>query len=279
MDYEIKLLHFDDNGFSLQQVADLQHIVYADRGGGPNAERLKFWYLDNPMGPAVSFNAFAGDQLVAHYACVPVKMLIDGKISSGLMDMATVTHPDHRGKGLFKTLASTTFDHVKQMGYEFVVGVANANSFPGYMKYFPFTFVGQLDVKWGWGDIILPEKTFSGYWDADALKWRFSKQAYTRWNNAVYGPYENYPIIKTYMGNFSSELLNNTDIHTDKQCAKPLNLYVGMGADLSKGHYFDFPKFVKHSPFNLIFLDLTDGKLPQVNNNNIIYQLIDFDAA
>jgi hypothetical protein len=43
--------------------------------------------------------------------------------------------------------------------------------------------------------------------------------------------------------------------------------------------YWNVPRFIKHSPFNLVFRDLTDGKLPVMTKENVFYQLIDFDVA
>ncbi len=279
MDYSIKQLHFDDEGLSLQKVADLQNKVYADRGGTYTPENFAFWYLKNPVGKVISFNAFYCDELVAHYACIPIMMSINGRISTGLLDMATVTHPNHRGKGLFKTLAQATYSFAKDKGFEFVVGVANGNSFPGYMKYFDFTFISQLDVKWGWGPVSIPSKAYSGFWTKESLNWRLGNHKYFVSKKYAYGKYGNYPLIKTLMGVFSEEQLVSLSVKGGAKKMRPLNLYVGIGADLSQGHYFNFPKFVKHSPFNLIFMDLTGGKLPPVNKDNIVYQLIDFDVA
>lgn len=278
MDYEIKLVNFDSEE-SLQPIIDLQNIVYT--GHSFSSEGFKFWYIDNPMGKVISFNAFYGDALVAHYACVPVKMRIEDRVVNGLLDMATVTHPDHRGKGLFKTLAKTTYEYAAKHGFEYVVGVANANSFPGYMKYFNFTFVAQLDVKWGWGTNIYKtsKKTFSGYWDEESLNWRLGRKKYSLYKNIAVGRYGNHIGIKTFMGGFDDDLFRKLKVNKSCNLLRPVNLYIGLGADLSKGHYFNVPKFIKHSPFNLIFLDLTDGKLPKVNKDNMFFQLIDFDVA
>lgn len=279
MGYEIRQLFFNDNGLSLKKVADLQNIVYADQGKKFTPQDLSFWYLENPMGKVISYNVFNDDDLVAHYACIPIKMNIENMVVSGLLDMATVTHPDHRGKGLFIKLAKTTYDQAKKQGFRFVIGVANANSFPGYMKYFNFTFISQLEVKWGWGEIDIPCKTFSGYWTKESLDWRLGKSIYSYTKEYGYGRYGKYPLIKTLMGKFTTELFNSTIVKKSNLFFRPFNLYIGLGADLSQGHYFKFPRFIKHSPFNLIFLDLTDGILPPINKENITYQLIDFDIA
>ena len=276
--YEIKQLLFDDGDISLQKVVDLQNIVYK---GSHVFEKWLFrqWYLNNPMGKVISFNAFYGEELVAHYACIPYKMEIEGRVVLGLLDMATVTHPNHRGKGLFKKLAKTTYDYAKEHNFEFVLGVANVNSFPGYMKYFPFTFVGQLEVKVGYGVNIQcdGQKTYRVHWNKDSFNWRlkcFDNHYYYK-KESLLGRYN--AMLQTYMGCFTNDFLETTDAPKESGSLKPL-IYVGMGAR-TKSLYVTIPKFIKHSPFNLIFLDLTDGKLPKITKDNIFFQLFDFDVA
>lgn len=278
MEYTIKQLLFDDGDISLNKVVSLQNIVYE----GKHTFSVKGfcqWYLNNPMGKVISFNAFYGEELVAHYACIPYKMKIEGRVATGLLDMATVTHPAHRGKGLFKKLAQTTYDYAKEQGFEFVLGVANANSFPGYMKYFPFSFVGQLDVKIGLGNRIEcdGEKIYKVYWDKSSFDWRLNtcKANYSRKKNAILGQYSSF--VQTFMGSYSDAFLNNTNAKDKRWGVRP-KLYVGMGARF-ESLFLRVPKFVKRSPFNLIFLDLTDGKLPPITKDNIFFQLFDFDVA
>ena len=278
MDYEIRQLHFDDGDISLQKVVDLQNIVYEGKHTF-RTDGFRQWYLNNPMGRVISFNAFWGNELVAHYACIPYKMEIEGRVVTGLFDMATVTHPDHRGKGLFKKLAQTTYDYAKANGFEFVLGVANANSFPGYMKYFPFTFIGQLEVKMGFGTRITTdgEKTYKVYWDKDSFNWRLKCDAanYIRMGQSLLGKYNS--LVQTYMGSYSEPFLLNTEAKNEKWGPRP-KLYVGLGAKFNS-LYLTVPKFIKRSPFNLIFLDLTEGKLPQITKDNTFFQLFDFDVA
>lgn len=285
MDYEIRQLFFDDGIASLQKIVDLQNIVYAGSNHEFSVAGFKYLYLDNPLGRVISFNAFQGNDLVAHYACIPMKMNIAGKLVLGLLDIATVTHPDHRGKGLFKMLAQKTFDHAKKSGFGFILGVANANSIHGYMKYFNFTLISKLTVKYGWGTNIRPasNKTYSVYWDEELLNWRLRKQEYAVHKTSIVGKTNFYKFrnvlgVKTFMGVFPEKLLSKLNLKKSNNFLRPLNLYVGLGADLKNGHYFGIPSFIKHSPFNLIFMDLT-GNLPPVTKDNIFFQLIDFDVA
>ena len=57
------------------------------------------------------------------------------------------------------------------------------------------------------------------------------------------------------------------------------NIYIGLGVNTNNGFYFNLPKFIKRSPFNLIFRDLTNGELPKLNPDNIFFTLLDYDVA
>lgn len=280
MDYQIEKVRTDDK--SLREIRELLNISF------PQATKFSLEYLteqyrDNPMGEIIGFNAWKDGQLAAHYVTMPIYMTILGEKVKGLLSLNTATHPKHRGKRLFSVLAKKTYDYAKENGFAFVIGVANANSIHGFIKNLGFTFVSKLDVKWGWGKIEeknKENKVFSMCWDKETLGWRLKdKQYYTR-KGMVFGKYNNLPMIKTLMGVLPKELLEESKIRNKgRSWLRPLNLYVGLGADLNKGHYYNFPKFVKHSPFNLIFLDLTDGQLPKITKENVFFQLLDFDVA
>lgn len=260
----------------LEQLVELQNIVYKDRGKSFNKEGFRHWYLENPFGNAISFNAFDGDKMVSHYVCITKKLIIGERVVDGILSMATVTHPEYRGRGLFKTLAKKTYDYAQSQGYEFVIGVANANSFPGFIKHFPFQFVAQLDVKIGFGYHLFKEKDilFSGYWNSEAIKWR-CRNNYKRHNSTIVGNYGK--LCKTLLGDFPNDILDSVNLPKDKISFKPV-LYVGLGAK-PKGLFINVPKFIKRSPFNLIFMDLTGGKLPKMTKDNVLFQLFDFDVA
>ena len=282
--YSIVRLDFT-NPVDMQRLVNLQNAVYAGKHVF-TSKGFKYWYIDNPNGHVVSFNAMAGDIMAAHYALVPVRMSIDGRISLGLLSMATVTHPNHRGKGLFKTLAKASYEYATQNGFEFVIGVANANSYPGFIKYFNFSDIGMLDVFFGFSSDIKPsgEKMFKMYWTEEALKWRLSKPNYSTDGKNVYGTkgvwkFREAPLVKTFLGKVDNKRLNKMKLSKVNKFLRPLNLYVGMGSNAREIGYFGVPKFIKHSPFHLIFLDLTGGRLPAINKDNIFFQLMDFDVA
>lgn len=283
-EYRMERLDFS-NPVDMQKLVDLQNAVYEGKHSFLDTT-FKHWYLDNPNGRVVSFNALCGDIIAAHYAIVPVKMEIKGRVTKGLLSMATVTHPLHRGKGLFKKLAKLSYDYAAENCYEFVIGVANANSYPGFIKYFDFQDVGMLDVLIGCNRNLQESapKIFKMSWDKDSIQWRLGNNKYTKDENAVYGTrpvwkFKKAPLVKTFMGLLPETLLGELNIKPANSRFRPLNLYVGMGSNARECGYRTVPKFIERSPFHLIFLDLTGGKLPKMTKDNVFFQLMDFDVA
>ena len=260
----------------LQQLVELQNEVYKERGHVFSPKGFKFWYVDNPEGPVISFNAFDNGKMVAHQSFVPEQMLVEGRPVRCLRSMAVVTHPDYRKRGLFSALTNQAVDEAHKQGYEFIYAITNENSFPAFIKYCGFSFVTRLNVKFGFGHHIVEdgEKTYKRFWPSETLQWRLSKRAYCLTGNSVLGKYSK---ATTYLGTLDKQMMSHVP-SLKKGSSLGIRLYVGLGASLPWS-YFDVPKFIKHSPFNVIFKDLTGGKLPPMTANNLFYQLMDYDVA
>lgn len=273
MEYKFKKVECDDH--SLQLISDILQQSFPKSKKFTTAY-LKWQYVDNPIGGIVGFNAFYGDCLAAHYVTMPITMVIFNREVKGLISLNTATHPDHRGKGLFTILAGKTYEYAKENGFEFVTGVANANSTHGFLKKLGFYLISPLDVKFGLGYNIYNDKKNDCYrnWSKEILNWRLSNPAirYSYNNKILFSPLG--PIgVKGMVGKVDVEI-----DYKYKFLFRPINLYVGLGADLSKGLYFKIPSFINHSPFNLIFKDLT-GNLPIIEKGDIFFQLLDFDVS
>jgi len=272
MDYQIKSVTVEDK--SLTEITQLLNLCFPKSVDIETKEYIKWEYEENPVGHVVGFNAYSGNVLAAHYATLPIFMVIDGKKRKGLLSLNTATHPDHRGKGLFVRLAKETYDHAKENGYEYVIGVANANSTHGFIKRLGFELICPLTFRVGFGLNIYSNKDFvyRRYWNEDLLSWRLKCPSYNYYNS-------NTTIVSPILCGAKKIVKLEANAKLGKLWLRPLNLYVGLGAELKNGFYFKLPKFIKHSPFNLIFHDLTGGQLPQITPDNIWFELIDFDVA
>ena len=274
MDYRIEQVKAD--AAALNEILQLMHLSFAGHSEKFSPEYLKWQYADNPVGQIVGFNAYKEDVLAAHYVAMPIYMMIDGKKTLGLLSLNTATHPEHQGKRLFTTLANKTYEYAAENGYKFVIGVANANSTHGFIKHLGFKLIGPLTFKIGVGQNLYQRKdyTFTRYWDKEIMDWRLKNPSMKYYKNGdmVVSPIK--PGFKKLVYHDAEGLVALPKLH-----GRPFNLYIGFGANLRKGTYCGIPKFIEHSPFNLIFRDLTGGTLPEVTKDNILFELLDFDVA
>ncbi len=253
------------------------------------SEYLKWQYVDNPAGQVIGFNAFSSGELIAHYACIPVLCNLNGIESRGLLSLNTATHPDHQGKGLFTKLANKTYDKAIENGFEFVVGVANANSSPGFINKLGFQLVGPLDARLGVG---LPHRSVEGskmiqfqrIWTQDLIEWRLAN------------PSGNYGIkvgsdgricvyAKTGWTGVTAVMFDSDKLGVSLPTQKPYHsrnpIKLWIGADPSviwpRSFYYNIPIALRASPLNLIFKDLTKQNI-LLDPKNVMIFCLDFDA-
>ena len=128
-------------------IADLFHVTY---GRAMSDELWRWRFRDSPAGPSIIELAWDDNILASHYAVAQVALSASGeKVSSGL-GVTTITHPDYRGLGLFRTLAKSAFEHSAESGLAIVWGFPNRNSHRGYIQ----------DLSW------------LDIWEIPTLRWR-----------------------------------------------------------------------------------------------------------
>lgn len=259
---------------SLARYARLLSDVFV--GTDKFSERFLTWqYAENPAGTVVGFDALAPDgTLAAHYVTIPVEYQRNGQPVKGLLSLNTATHPDHQGKGLFTKLASATYEAAAAAGYGFVIGVANQNSTPGFLKKLGFSLIAPLDVQIGRGTVRYPSAApgFSSVFSEALAAWRVACPAgqYFRDGDRLYS--------KTDRGFIQAILSQRPEL---ARVATPGSSLVQMWIGHAPGARFGMlygrlPEKLKPSPLNLIYRDLQGGTPPQADE--IRFELIDFDA-
>jgi GNAT superfamily N-acetyltransferase len=242
-----------------------------------NADFLTWQYKKNPIGPVVGFDAWAGHELAAHYVTIPVQFEISGRATNGLLSLNTATRPEHQGKGLFTSLANKTYDRARDLGYEFVIGVANQNSTPGFLKKLGFYLIGPLDVKIGVGRVA--SKARSAYalnpvWNDERLQWRFNNPSRT------YRAKKGNVFASTGTMGINAVLCLDKTLPRSATPVRALGLQTWIGIDPNvryRGLFVDLPNRFRPSPLNCIFKDLGDT-FPVFTKADVHLELIDFDA-
>lgn len=122
------------NTSHIRAIEELHAAVYGTRVPSPDF-RHKFDTTAIGQGHSfIGYAAFAGTVMAALYGVYPVTLGIQGRSVLGAQSGDTMTHPAHRGQGLFVKLAHRTYETAKLEGIDFVFGVPNWNSYPGFVR-------------------------------------------------------------------------------------------------------------------------------------------------
>lgn len=232
----------------------------------PSVEYLDWLYFENPRGIVCGYDAFDGDVLVAHYACIPIK--IRGFQFNSLLSLNTATHPNYQGRGLFGELARQTYEAASST-FANVIGVANSNSVGGFIKRLGFTAIGNLELRAG---RLSRQTEGSRVFSKEELKWRtgcpgrplniFSLSSDC--NLLTAKPFRLGPRLKAIVFEENTDLIN---------CQ---SMKIGLTLDWRKGSspLLKLPKRLKPSPLVLIFKPLIEPDSTLLTS----FSFPDFDA-
>ena len=115
-------------------------------------------------------------------------------------------------------------------------------------------------------------------WQENEIHWRLKNPSANYIQNKL-GLYNRRNFLVKDVLKVPNQNIKGQDNTLSLVSSELFNLYVGLGANLSKYTYFNFPKIIKRPPFNLIFRDLTGGSIPPINKKQVMFQLIDFDVV
>ena len=132
---------------ALPEIAALLDRVFPpDR---PRMPDLEWQYLRNPAGPARYVNAYsASGALLAHYALLPTPALADPPawFAGTYFSLNTAVDPTAGVPGLMVAAARALFRRLQEEGPILVLGVANENSYQGFVRMLGFRALGRLSL-------------------------------------------------------------------------------------------------------------------------------------
>jgi hypothetical protein len=101
----------------------------------PKSESFWRWkHVDNAFGRSPVLLAFEKDVLIGVRAFMRWEWRQGDKTYKAVRAVDTATHPQHQGKGIFKTLTLQLVDQCKGEGVDFIFNTPNKSSKPGYLK-------------------------------------------------------------------------------------------------------------------------------------------------
>lgn len=144
---------------ALPEIARLLDRVFPQER--PRMPELEWQYLRNPAGPARYVNAHdETGRLIAHYAVLPTPPPDDPPVAftATYFSLNTAVDPQARVPGLMVATARALFRQLQLEGPVLVLGVANENSFQGFVRMLGFRSLGRLALT-GHAPGVLPRVT------------------------------------------------------------------------------------------------------------------------
>lgn len=276
--YDIKLMELSPQ--ELQQISDL--FTRAGSGMSGGSEFLDWQYNQNPAGQAVGYNAYFDGLLVAHYAVIPLRARVFGEEVLGYLSINTRTDLEHQGQGLFTRLAESTYSHIKKIGGEFVVGVANGNSVHGFTRKLGFQHVGLLETRFVLGSPSTGKRDldFESIWDSATVAWRLdnpTKSYKHRKKGDRAMLYSNSRRFSSLIGNVPYKSLpNGLETLSRFSCMPKLWLGIAKGMNWAGTLYALVPIKLQPVQLNLIYLDLKGTR--SLDPESVRFLAMDFDA-
>ncbi|HEX3364290.1 GNAT family N-acetyltransferase [Phenylobacterium sp.] len=268
-------------GTAPAQLEGYGHLLNAAFGTDKfNTAALAWRYRDNPAGSVVGADAWDGETLAAHYVTCPLEARIDGAVVKGLLSLNTATHPDYQGKGLFTTLAERAYELGAAAGYGFVIGVANANSTPGFLRKLAFQDVGRLHA----GVLAALPRRFSdapvqyqGAWRENLLAWRLANPdgRYTVARRGdLTGVWARTHLPLVQCGAFLADAEAAT-----RGGGAPLaaTLFLGLEPRMNLSAFLPIPERLRPSPLNLIWRRLGTTAPSALRREAVALNFLDFD--
>ncbi|MBX2977792.1 MAG: GNAT family N-acetyltransferase [Flavobacteriales bacterium] len=127
-DYEIVQYDYRD-------ISELREIYARSFGRDVGEDYFRWKYLEGPAGPVISFVARKEGRIAAFYGVLPERYTVDGEPAFIHQSMDTMTHPEHRGKGLFPRLARATCAHIQETtGKLHLIGYPGPTSINGFTQ-------------------------------------------------------------------------------------------------------------------------------------------------
>lgn len=120
-----------------QDIPEILKVLKASLGETSSQKTEEVWrfkHIDNPFGKSLVLLALENDQIIGVRAFMRWKWQRGDQVFSAFRAVDTATHPNHRGKGVFKKLTLKALEIGKERGDNFVFNTPNSQSKPGYLK-------------------------------------------------------------------------------------------------------------------------------------------------
>ena len=268
----------------LKSIPEISRLHMECFGTAISPEYLIWRYLENPIKELYVNVAKENGKIVSFYAVSPLFLRYNDENFLSALSLNTMTSPAQSGKGLFVSLAKTTYLQLIQNGYFCVIGFPNVNSnriFNSALSFPTVSEIPMLELKIDDIDIktqsIQYDNLFElNYSDEDIiinkievkkdntyLKWRYSKSPEHIYKNIVIADgnkVQAYSVMKTWRDRLNLvefhansidkayELLEKCILHGKLSGCNYLTVWSQFNSELH--HMFERKKFINRYPIH-----------------------------
>lgn len=113
----------------------------------PLSEEIwNYKHVQNPFGRSIALVAVEDERIIGVRAFMRWEWKFGEASFHTYRAVDTATHPDHRGKGIFKKLTLKAVEMAKEIGADFIFNTPNDQSRPGYLK-MGWQISGKIEVE------------------------------------------------------------------------------------------------------------------------------------
>lgn len=207
----------------LKNIEQIQKLFLCSFNREISKEFLIWRYANNPFKDTLFSVKYVDQQIISSYSASPCYLNIAGENKKTAISMTTMTHPIHRGEGIFPKLAHELYISMEDKGYYMIWGFPNNNSHRKFIKNLEWqdiyeipTMVLDLNkhkneekIKYdtdNYFDLTYNNaKSFnefvSVFKDKNYLKWRYAKNPFNKYTNIIVSngnQVSSYAVIKKY---------------------------------------------------------------------------------
>jgi GNAT superfamily N-acetyltransferase len=120
-----------------EDLPGILELAESSLGWVPDEQYAAFYrwkHHENPFGRSPAWLALDGERIAGLRVWMRWRFRRDGRTWAAVRAVDTATHPDYRGRGIFRMLTTSSLDGLRAMGIEHVFNTPNEQSRPGYLK-------------------------------------------------------------------------------------------------------------------------------------------------
>lgn len=131
--WQIEPLNFDRDFASFRELS----VLSFGKGVNLSEEMHRWAFPGNPYnnGDHMLFVLKEGDKVIAADALIPAELYLKGQTIKMAHSVKSMTHPDYRGRGLFRIMTENSVEAGRKAGIQIILGLANDKSYGAYKKF------------------------------------------------------------------------------------------------------------------------------------------------